>query len=99
MIRIIFCLIFLEFNLCKIEIANLECTGQLKPIGDTSCNDFLQPTFLRPPINFQFTGVINKPLINSKPTTTQSSSSKSSTSRTTTARLESITEAAVTEGM
>ena len=78
MIRVIFCLIFLQSNFCQIAIANVECNGQLKPIGDTSCNDFLQP-----PSNFGFVGVINRPLNGPKPssTTAQSYTSKSSTSR------------------
>ena len=95
MIRVIFCLIFLQSNFCQIEIANLECNGQLKPIGDTSCNDFLQP-----PSNFGFVGVINRPLNGPKPssTTTQSSTSKSSTSSIAPTTLESISEEKIDEG-
>ena len=94
MIRVIFCLIFFQFNFCQIEIANLECNGQLKPIGDTSCNDFL-----RPPSNFGFVGVINRPLNGPKPsTTTQSSTSKSSTSSIAPTTFESISEETIDEG-
>ena len=95
MIRLIFCFNFFDFNFCQIAIANVECHGHLMPIGDTSCNDFLEP-----PSNFKFVGVINKPL-NSKPssTTTQSNTSKRSTTSMEPTTLEPISEVTLPKGI